>query len=180
MGPGEESAREPDRELFVRLLVRHDHVIRAYLRGLLPTATDVDEVMQEASVVAWRKFGELDDPDNFRRWACVIARYEVLMYRRKKARDRFVLGEDVEQIMADEGIEELSLRERQLEALDGCLGKMPDDRRGLVLRIYAAESSMKTVAAQVGKSPEAVYKALSRARRELLRCVELALVGGDQ
>ena len=41
---------EPDRELFVRLIMRHDRAIRAFLRGLLPTAADVDEVMQEVSV----------------------------------------------------------------------------------------------------------------------------------
>ena len=75
---------EPDRELFVRLIMRHDRPIRAFLRGLLPTAADVDEVMQEVSVIAWRKFGQLDDPQDFRRWVCVIARYEVLMHRRWK------------------------------------------------------------------------------------------------
>ena len=48
----EKHAGELDREMFVRLLMRHDRVIRAFLRGLLPTATDVDEVMQEVSVIA--------------------------------------------------------------------------------------------------------------------------------
>lgn len=169
--------REPDRELFVRLLMRHDRAIRAYLRGLLPSALDVDEVMQEVCVVAWRKFGELDDPENFGRWTCVIARYEVLMYRRTKARDRLVLGEDIERLMADEGLEELGMRQRQLEALEGCLGKLPSERRSLVMRLYAAEAPMKTVAEQVGKTPEALYKLLSRARRELLDCVERTLAG---
>ena len=171
----EGGAQEADRERFVRLLMRHDRTIRAFLRGLLPTASDVDEVMQEVSVVAWRKFDELDDPENFRRWACVIARYEVLMYRRTKARDRLVLGEELDRLMADEGIEELSLRERQLEALEGCLGRLPEDRRRLVLRVYAAESPLKTIARQVGKTPEAIYQVLSRTRRELLRCVERTL-----
>ena len=71
------AADNPDanlREQFVRLLVRHDRAIRAWLRVLLPTLNDVDEVMQEVSVVAWRKFDQLDDPENFQRWVCVIAR----------------------------------------------------------------------------------------------------------
>lgn len=165
----------PDRELFVRLLMRHDRAIRAFLRSLLPTATDVDEVMQEVSVVAWRKFGELDDPENFRRWACVIARYEVLMHRRKKARDRFALGEDIEQLIALEGLEELSLREQQLDALEGCLEKLPAERKQLVLRVYAAEHPMRTIAQQIGKTPDALYKLLSRVRRDLLQCVEHTL-----
>ncbi len=170
---------EPDRETFVRLIMQHDRAIRAFLRGFLPTATDVDEVMQEVAVIAWRKFGELDDPNNFRRWVCVIARYEVLMHRRKKARDRLVLGEEIEQLIAEEGLEELDLREQQLEALEGCLGKLPKERRQLVLHVYAAEHPIKTVAQQIGKTPEALYKLLSRVRRQLLQCVEHTLAEAE-
>jgi RNA polymerase sigma-70 factor (ECF subfamily) len=165
----------PDRELFVRLIMRHDRAIRAFLRGLLRTSADVDEVMQEVSVAAWRKFDQLDDPENFQRWACVIARYEVLMYRRKKARDRFVLGEDIEELMAEEGLKELPLRGQQLDALENCLNKLPTERKHLVLKAYAAEEPLKTLAEQIGKSPEALYKLLSRIRRELLVCVERTL-----
>lgn len=168
-----------NQDMFVRLIMRHDRALRAYLRSLLPTTTDVDEVMQEVSVVAWRKFQELDDPENFRRWVCGIARYEVLMYRRKKARDRHVLSEDVEQLLADEGAEELGVRELQLGALEQCLNKLPSDRKQLVMRVYAAEQPMKAIAEQLGKTPEALYQILSRARRDLLSCVERRLaVGG--
>ena len=171
----EKHTKEPDRERFVRLLMRHDRVIRAYLRSFLQSATDVDEVMQEISVIAWRKFGELEDPDNFRRWICVIARYEVLMHRRKKARDRIVLGREIEELLADEGLEELSLREQQLEALEGCLDKLSRKRKQLVLHIYASEHPMRTIAEKIGKTPEALYKLLSRTRRELRQCVERTL-----
>ena len=166
---------EPDREQFVRLIVQHDRPIRAYLRGLLPTAEDVDEVMQEVSVVAWRKFDQLDDPNDFRRWVCVIARYEVLMHRRKKARDRLLLGDELERLIAEEGLEELELRAQQLDALEGCLKKLPKERRQLVLHVYAAEHPMKTIAEQIGKTPEALYQLLSRVRRQLLQCVERTL-----
>lgn len=174
--PGAEGhAGIPDQELFVRLIMRHDRTIRAFLRSLLPTSADVDEVMQEVSVVAWRKFGQLDDPNDFPRWACVIARYEVLMYRRSKARDRFVLGEDIEELMAEEALEELPLRARQLDALENCLNKLPSERKHLVLRAYAAEEPLKTIAEQIGKSPAALYRLLSRVRHELLVCVERSL-----
>ncbi len=171
MTTNEPESDPPKQRSFVRLLMQHDRVIRAYLRGALPTANDVDEVMQEVSVVAWRKFHELDHPDNFRRWACVIAKYEILMHRRQKARDRFVLTEDIERLMADEGLEELSIRAQQLAALEGCLNKLPPKKRELVLRVYESAAPMKTIAAQIGKSPEALYKLVSRMRHGLLECV---------
>ncbi|MGI9472755.1 MAG: sigma factor, partial [Rubripirellula sp.] len=113
-----DSADHLDREQFVRLLTRHDRVIRAFLRSLLPTFGDVDEVMQEVSVAAWNKFSSLDDPENFCRWACGSARIQVLRYRRAKARDRIVLGEEVERLIADEGVDELVERQEQLTALE--------------------------------------------------------------
>ena len=167
-----------DHEGFVRLLMQNDRAIRAFLRSMLPSGLDVDEVMQEVSVVAWRKFEQLDEPENFRRWVCVIARYEVLMYRRKKARDRLVLGEEIVQLIADEGMEELDLRERQLDALAVCLNKLPAERKQLTLRVYESEQPMKQIAEQIGRTPEALYKLLSRTRRELLQCIQRAVSEG--
>ena len=50
--------------------------------------------MQEVSLVAWRKFPTLTDPAQFPRWGCVIARYEILKFRRTHARDfaLFMIG----------------------------------------------------------------------------------------
>ena len=43
-------------ESFVRLYSEHEPQIRAYLRSLLPTWQDVNEVIQNVAVVLWRKF----------------------------------------------------------------------------------------------------------------------------
>jgi len=174
-------AKNPDagqRDEFVRLLVRHDRAIRAWLRVLLPSMNDVDEVMQEVSVVAWRKFDQLDDPENFQRWVCVIARYEVLMYRRKKARDRFVLGKEVELMIAAEGEAELELREQQLGALEHCVQKLPESKRELVMEVYSSGQPMHAVAKQLGKSDAALYKSISRVRKSLLDCIQRSLAEG--
>ncbi|MFK8114097.1 MAG: sigma-70 family RNA polymerase sigma factor [Rubripirellula sp.] len=164
-----------ERDAFVRLLMRHDRAIRAFLRSLLPSNNDVDDLMQEASVVAWRKFGELDSHDNFGRWLIGIARFEVLMLRRKKTRDRHVLTEEIEALIANEGVEELDLRQQQLMAVEDCVEKLPTDRKELVRRVYAAEDSMKAIASDIGKTPEAIYKLMSRLRQQLLGCIENSL-----
>jgi RNA polymerase sigma-70 factor (ECF subfamily) len=168
------TAHDPHED-FLRLFMRHEPELRAYLRACLPRAGDVDEVMQEVSLVAWRKFPTLAEPAQFPRWACVIARYEMLKYRRAHARDRLVLDEDIMEKLAAEGIEELPVRHRQLQALEGCIGKLPPKRRGLALAAYAPETSMKELAAQLGRTEGSLYQLLARIRQELLRCVELTL-----
>lgn len=165
------------REAFVGLLMRHDRVIRAYLRSMLPSLADVDDLMQEVSIAAWRGFEKLDAPENFRVWACGIARIEYLRFRRNKARNRIVLGKEVEQLIADEGIAELTMRQRELEALEACVQKLPDERKHLVFDAYAGDRSMKTIAEAVGKTPDAVYQIISRVRRQILKCIEKTIAG---
>ncbi len=160
-------------ELFVRLLAKHEPEIRAFIRASLPSPQDVAEVIQDASLIAWRKFSDLDDPENaFGRWMCVIARFEILKFRRGKARDRLVLDEDIVEKLAEEGLEECRSRESWIEALEGCLGKLSNQRRHLVLQAYRPEVSMRELAAEHGKRPDALYQMLRRIRTELGDCIE--------
>jgi len=162
-------------EGFLRLWTHHEPELRAFVHACIPRAAEVDEVMQEVSLVAWRKFPTLEDHAHFPRWACLIARYEILMARRRHARGRLVLDEDIVAKLAEEGAEEMSVRQRQLEALDGCIAKLPRERRELALAAYAPGASMKELAAQLGRTENSLYQLLARIRQELLRCVERTL-----
>lgn len=162
-------------EDFLRLWTHHEPELRAFVRACLPRAAEVDEVMQDVSLAAWRKFATLTEPAQFPRWACLIARYEILMARRRHARDRLVLDEDIMEKLAEEGAEEMSVRHQQLNALDECVAKLPRERRELALAAYAPETSMKKLAVQLGRTEGSLYQLLARIRQELLRCVERTL-----
>ena len=162
-------------EAFLRLFTRCEPELRAFVRSCLPRLQDVDEVMQEVSLVAWRKFGDLDDRGRFAPWACLIARYEILKYRRAHARNRLLLDEAVIEALADEAAAEMPLHQRRLVALESCFEKMPDARRELVITAYTPGTSQKDLARQMGRTEGALYQLLSRIRQELWRCVELTL-----
>lgn len=168
------AARDPHED-FLRLWTHHEPELRAFVRACLPRAGDVDEVMQEVSLVAWRKFPTLAEAAQFPRWACVIARYEILKFRRAHARDRLVLDEDIMEKVSQEGAEEMSVRHQQINALDDCIAKLPRERRELALAAYAPETSMKELAAKTGRTEGSLYQLLARIRQELLRCVERTL-----
>lgn len=162
-------------EGFLRLWTQHEPQLRAFVYACLPRAAEVDEVMQEVSLVAWRKFPTLEDHAQFPRWACLIAKYEILMARRRHARSRLVLDDDIMEKLAEEGAEEMSVRHQQLDALDRCIAKLPLQRRQLVMAAYAPETSIKTLAAQIGRTEGSLYQLLARTRKDLLRCVERTL-----
>lgn len=161
------SPDEPYRA-FIRLFTRHEGAIRRFVRNLLPSWDDVDEVMQEVSLSAWNKFASFDLKGDFARWVAAIARYEVLSYRRGKARDRLVFDEDLIGLLADECEREVHEVERSRRALDKCLAQLASEERNLLLRVHLAEQQIKPIAVEMGLTANALYKTLSRLL--FLRC----------
>lgn len=164
---------EDDRyEGFVNCFTKYEPDLRRFIRSLLPTWTDTDEVVQQTAMVIWRKFDQYDPETNFMKWACVIARFEALSYRRKMARDRHVFREDVLELMADEGAEEVDARRAEREALDACLLDLPEKQRQFLILAYTPGIKVKEMAEEAGSSAAAFYMKLKRLRRKLMTCVE--------
>ena len=159
----------------MRQFSQAEPALRAFVRSLLPGWGEVDEVMQETSLVLWRKFDQYDPATPFLRWACVVARFEALKMRRRHARDRHVFDEDLLALLADEAEQETDLLERQRHALNRCMEKLPDRQRHLVCAAYAGDATMKEVAARTGCTPTSLYKAVNRVRSQLLECMQRSL-----
>lgn len=158
---------------FLRLFVKHEEALRAFARVLLPTWEAVDEVMQEASVVMWKKLGQLESADGFLPWAKVIVRFEALRLRREHARDRHVFSDEVFELLANESADvPEALWERERAALRDCLAQFTPPHRELVLAPYAGEGRVTRLAEQAGRSVNSLYKLLGRLREKLLQCVE--------
>jgi RNA polymerase sigma-70 factor (ECF subfamily) len=158
-------------EAFVRLLVEHEPRLRAYLRGLLPSWPDVEEVMQNASLVAWRKFSEFQQGTNFGGWLLTIARFEALKHRRSMARSPLVFSDDVWDLLAGEASSDTEPANPRRDALEKCLGKLPGAQRELVLRAHTPGARLKEIAQQSGTSEQAFYKTMQRLRAALLECI---------
>jgi RNA polymerase sigma-70 factor (ECF subfamily) len=135
----------------------------------------MEEVVQQTSVVLWRKYGDFEPGTDFQIWACTIARFEVLKYRRARARDRHLFGEELISLLAEEGAEETARRERERRALDDCIQRLPPRQRELIERCYGGGMSIKEAAQSLGRSPTSLYKALDRIRLMLLKCIEGSL-----
>src|SRR2546423_12786369 len=86
---------------FLQLYVEHEEALRGFVRALVATREDAREVMQEVSAVLWRKFDDLATPEDFRRWAFGVARFEALGFRRGRARGRDVFDEDTLGLLAE-------------------------------------------------------------------------------
>lgn len=124
----------PPYEEFVRLFVAHEGRLRAFVRALLPSWADVDEVMQETSLVAWRKFGRFERGTSFMAWAATIARFEALDQMRKQGRDQLLFSEAVVDLLAADTLAEADALERERSALERCLAKLEERAQSLAAR----------------------------------------------
>ena len=147
-------------------------MLRGMIRNGVRGHTEVDEVMQRVSLIAWKKFGQLNDPSGFPKWAATIARFELMKFRRERARDRLQFNDTVTEMLMTESIEETEIRDHRIHLLEECLKELPEDRRELLMQAYESESSMKELAEQVGRTPDALYQMMSRLRITLLLCIE--------
>ena len=73
---------------FLRLYVEHEEALRGFVRALVPTREDARDVMQEVTVVLWRKIGELSAMEDFRRWAFGVARMDTYLTETTEQADR--------------------------------------------------------------------------------------------
>lgn len=170
-GPPGVSGPSSSAEQFVRLFTACERRIRAFVRRIVPTQPDADDVMQEVAMVLWRKFDTFRTDGDFLAWAIGIAKFEVLAWRRDKARDREWLGGALIEILADESIADESRLGRQRESLAGCLERLSAAHRELLLAAYRPGARIQDVALQSGRSVGGFYQWLHRMKRMLLDCV---------
>lgn len=163
-------------DAFLRLFTSHEPALRAFVRSLVPTSADANDVMQEAAIVLWRKFGDYDPQREFRGWAFGIAKMQVLTWQRDRARDRHLFAEELIERLAGDSAELSDRLEAQREALRTCLGHLPPDQRKLVTAVYASGARANEVAAAMRQSVAAVYKRLHRIRLALVECTRRQLL----
>src|SRR5262245_46734316 len=165
--PGAAAPSPARNKLFLRLFLQNERRIYAYILTLLPNRSDADDVLQDASLVLWDKFDEHRPPDDFAAWPCRIAYFKVLDFYKKHQRTRILLSQAPLAHVAVTAAGQtgtLRLDERR-EALASCIDKLsPRDRDLLTLR-FADGATTQSTAARVGRSVEAVYKALAKIRQ---------------
>jgi RNA polymerase sigma-70 factor (ECF subfamily) len=164
-------------KLFLRLFLENERRLYAYILTLLANRADADDVLQEASLVMWDKFDEDHPPADFAAWGCRIAYFKVLDFYKKRGRNRVHFSQPMLERVAETAIEQaasLQLDERR-DALAGCIEKLAPRDRDLLTRRFAPGATTQSTAVQVGRSADAVYKAVAKIRQVLLECVNRAL-----
>jgi len=158
---------------FVSLLTENQLALRSYVQSLLPGDGSAADISQQANTTIWKKRDTYELGTNFKAWIFAIARYEVLNYRKKLARDsRLVFSDEMEGFIAEEMASDVrDVNDRQL-ALRSCLEKLRAKDRDLILHRYFHKTPLKEYAESNKRSVGGLKVTLHRIRAALLECIE--------
>lgn len=159
-------------ERFLSLYTPVQRRIHALIMTLLPGAKDAEDVLQETTLVLWRKFSEFDPAQDFGNWAVGIARLEVYRYCRQRGRAALPLEQHALELLCAEHAAMSESIDHRWQALSECLRQLSTVDRDLVRRCYGGDVKFKDVAAALGRPVNSVYKSLSRIRAALMACVK--------
>ncbi|ELP31349.1 sigma-70 family RNA polymerase sigma factor [Rhodopirellula baltica] len=165
------------RKEFAKLVLEHQAQLRMFVRmlGAMPDA--VDDLAQDAFVVAYERIDTLDDMDNAGPWLRSIARNLVRNELRKSSRRRRVVNASLSEAMLAMSDEPVTgpWSEDWFTALRACVDRLPGHGRALVNGRYTRGQNATQLANETEMTPVAVRQALSRLRGLLRNCVESRL-----
>ena len=161
-----------DQADFLRLFLRHEVELRAFIGSVIRDAHAREDVFQETAVILWREFPRYDRDRSFGAWARGIAARKLLERRRSDRCTPVPFSPEAIEMLAA-AAERAESRDRpSLEALEHCVERLPDRWRRLLAMRYGQAEPPERIAAQISATTAAVYQALWRLRIRLRECVE--------
>lgn len=158
-------------ERFIRLFMANERRIYTYILALLPNRTDADDVLQETSVVLWRKFDQYTPGTSFTAWAFAVARNKVMTHRQSRQRSRLKFDQSLIDALSTQLEQRAGELDRRHEMLTECIEKLSPRDRDLIRRRYEPDATVKSVASAVGRPVQGLYKAFQRIEDTLHECV---------
>lgn len=155
-----------------QMFVRHQQALLGYVLSMEPNFADAQDIVQEVFLTVSRKAVTWTRDTDFMAWGCTVARYEVLMFQRARARRVARLDEDVMELLHGADAPDEAVFRRRVSVLQECLGKLAPRARELIVRRYHQAQMPEQIAPQVGWSVNAVRVALTRARQTLRDCFD--------
>ena len=166
-------------EEFSELVREHQAGLRAFIRALGAEADWVDDLAQEVFIIAFQKRERFDSEKDFGKWLRGIARNLVANERRKDARRARILhGPFTDMLLEEqpaETPEDAADVSRLVEAMNDCIGQLPERSRDLLHKRHAGHDNASTLSAIFKLSPDAIRQNLMRIRAWVKQCIEKKL-----
>ena len=159
---------------FSRLVEETQGSLRAHVRVLGVRVDFVDDVAQEAFLIAYKQRHQFRKGTNFSAWVRAIARNIVANELRKDARRSRLLHKHMAGTLlehVDEHADRMDTR-AAVAALKECVQALPGRSREMIRRRYEHSQNATALAQHFSMSAVAVRKSLMRIRNAIRECIE--------
>ena len=166
---------------FTQLVADQHQQLRSFVRTLGVAPDWVDDLAQEALLVAWREQDSFDEQRDLGKWLRGIARNLVRNELRKQQRQERLLHQGLAELLvraAEAEPEPESWAECRVPVLRDCVEQLAPKSRELVSGRYGDGWKAPDLADHFNMTPTAVRQALVRIRLQLKRCIELRMAEG--
>ncbi len=166
-------------ESFERMVAENHVQLRSFVRMLGVDPDWVDDLAQEAFVVALRDPELFEQQQDVGKWLRGIARNLVRNEIRKDARRRRILHEGFAELLlqdADCHDDDPYWQRARLSHLRDCVEQLPPKSREIVTGRYSDGWNATDLADHLSMTAAAVRQALMRIRQQLKVCVEQQLI----
>ena len=158
-------------EDFLKLFLRHQGDLRAFLGSVVRDRAAADDLFQEISLVLWQSFAHYDPARPFGAWARGVAVKKVLQGREKSRRLPLLFSPQAIQAVV-EAYDRTDHLAPDPAHLRDCISKLPPRSQSLLALRYERSLKLGEIAREVGSTLDAVHKLLSRIRENLQECLQ--------
>ncbi|MFC1766283.1 sigma-70 family RNA polymerase sigma factor, partial [Planctomycetota bacterium] len=155
---------------FTRLIAEQHQQLRSFVRSLGVDPDWVDDLAQEAFLVAWRERNSYDRQQDYGKWLRGIARNLIRNELRKQGRHKRLLHKGLTELLLSTTEREPDLEpwaDGRVPILRDCVEKLAPKSRQLVAGRYSDGWKAPDLADHLDMTPAAVRKALMRIREQL-------------
>ncbi len=165
---------------FVTLLTANYYKIHSFIMSLVPNKADSEDVLQSTVTYMWEHFDDFEPGSRFLAWAFVIAKYQVLTYRKKLSRSKVCFNDDLLDLILAEYQQKPSEIDIKFEKLEQCLSKLNEQDQKIIKRRFQDDSKVRSIAQEFDTTENRIYKRIARIKDALLKCVNRPAYNGGR
>ncbi len=175
------AVRSGDANAYAVVVNAYQRRLRASVAGRCPPGVDPNEIAHVAFIEAYKKIDQYKLGTDFYVWLWVFARNTLLAYIQKTRRIRQNREKYVDRLATDQLERQLQsgapIEDSQVEALQTCMQKLPEEARKLLSVRYDSKVTLKALSSLWGRSVAALKFELYSIRKGLKDCVQRTLAG---
>lgn len=162
-------AADGDVDAFAVLVRRYTPMMRSYARRILHAGSEVDDVLQDAFVLAWQRLPDLDDPARVKTWLMrIVGRKSLDTVRSTRVQVDLDNVGDAAAAPAHAQPARVAEARAGIDALTAVLHELPDQQRQCWVLREVAGQSYDDIAEDMELSTSTVRGLLARARKQIL------------